>query len=729
MNKDTGCSNKNKLIIYALAFILLNCLCNIVKAKNTDSLKALLYTHKAEDTTKVNVLSAIAVIYKDANLDSMISYARKGLELADKINFDKGKANCMRSLGLAYLHRNEYEQAVNYYKGALSIFEKINDRNQQALILRSIGDIYYRQTNYTLATDYYSKSEAIAEASNNMQEEGMALIGIGGVYTDQSNYSEAINYYLKGLEDFEKIKDNKGISLTLINIATIYSEMGNYKMAAGYIDKAIPINEGITEKEVAFANIVNIGAVYGNMGDYKNALAAFQKGVILADSIGDSTWENICLGNIADAYEHMGAYDTALAKYIIVLKQAEKLNDTNILVMAQSSIGRLLIKKGQTREAISNLLPGMTTAESKQMKGYIFDIAGSLSDAYEQLHDYPKALAYHKIYFAYRDSLDNDKNDKHIQQMQFDYELQKKETQIVLLNKDKIITHDRNEEQKVIESALAVGLLLLVVISLLLYRNTIIEKRNKALLLKQKNEIQLQAAKLEELVKFKDKIFSVLSHDLRGPIGALTATMTMLNTSVITPEEFLEINPEINKQLTSINTLLDNLLNWARSAIQGQAIANPEIIDMQHTVDQNISLLRESIERKGINININIPENTEAFCDPAQIGIVLRNLISNAIKFTKQGGNITISAKNEANKIQLFIADSGVGMTPEQLTKLFTTAPGNNTYGTNGEKGTGLGLLLCYEFIKGNNGTISATSEINKGSKFTIELPTPPLNP
>jgi len=333
-------------------------------------------------------------------------------------------------------------------------------------------------------------------------------------------------------------------------------------------------------------------------------------------------------------------------------------------------------------------------------------------------------LAYHKLYYAYRDSLNSDKIDKKIQQLQFDYELQKKERQIDLLNNNKILAHSRNEKQVVVEWALGCGMLLLIVISVLLYRNVLIEKRNQERIVQQKEEIQAQAAKLGELVRFKDKTFSVLSHDLRGPMGTLTTAMLLLDEYILSPEEFARLKPEINRQISSLNTLLDNLLNWAKSSIKGEWVAAPQPTDLARIVQANVALLRESAERKKVQLEVLLNVPTIVYCDAGQIDIVFRNILSNAIKFTPANGKVTISAASKKNHmIALSVKDTGVGMTKEQIAKLFTAAEGNITYGTEGEKGTGLGLLLCYEFVKSNKGDIYVESEIGKGSNFIFELP------
>jgi len=701
--------------------------CHTAGAEKKDSLLAAISSLRQDDTLKVLLLTDVAELYAQTHIDSMELFAQEAFSMSQRLRFEKGIAYSSSQLGLVALHKDEFAKALSNYQQALDYYEKTGNLKGQAHTLLYMGDIYYRDTKFSLSIECYNKAIAASRKIDDLKSEGLGLIDIGGIYTDEGSYAEAINYYLKGLKTFEKRNDNSGISMTLVNIANVYSMMGDYKQALEYVNKSLPITKGITDKEVIFSNMVNIGVIYAQMKDHKNALAAYNSGLAMAESMGDNTWINSCLGNLADEYVQLGEYDTALSKYKRLLKQNQEIKDTSFIITAEAGIGNVLIKQGKIKDGINTLVQAIGLAKVKQMKQTIFDVAGQLSSAYEQAHDYTNALKYHKIYYDYRDSLNNEQSNKRIQQLQFDYELGKKQHQIELLEKDGVIAKGRNEQQRVVTIALVIGVALLIVISIILYRGRSYEKRNKEEILKQKEEIQQQAARLEELNRFKDKTFSVLSHDLRTPLGALTSTMMLLDKNVISPDEFSMLKYDLGKQLGSVNILLDNLLNWAKSYFHGKIASKPTIVNLYNIASQNIHLLNDdTVGGKNISLVNKIEPYLVAYCDAGQIDIVIRNLLSNAVKFTPADGTVTISARGSKEKVQVTVTDNGVGMTPEQLSKIFTATANNTTYGTGGERGIGLGLLLCYDFVRANNGSISATSEIDKGSTFTVELPTGP---
>ena len=718
----TVCRRNQFSLLYALTGLLIFCVSG-TEAHNIDSLRAVLVEYKHDDTTKVNLLAKIAAAYKDVNSDSMIAIAGTGLSLADKIHFEGGRAECLKALGLSYLIKNEFKNSLKYYNDAEATYEKTGNKEGQCTALSGIALIYYRLNKYDISLGYFKKMLGIADSTGNYPQHATALIRIGYIYSDIGNTAEALNYALKGLKIYEKIDDKIGIAVCYRDIADVYSLRGDFTKAKEYVDKCLAIYGGGNDKQALVANYTAIGAIYGRIKDPVNAIAVFNKGYILADSLHNHYWMNVCLVNIGDIYFQEGNYDSAIVSYALGITEAEISKDNTGLAFDHMGLGAVYIKKGLIKNGITHLLLAYGIMSKNGMKREVATTANNLSEAYELTGDYKHALEYRKIASDTKDSLYNEHGDKRIQQLQFDYELGKKQTQIELLNKGKAIEQSNKEKQTAVMWGLVSALVLFIIIVVLLYRSRQQEKKNIEVVYKQKDILQQQAVRLEELNHFKDKTFSVLSHDLRGPLATLTTTMLLLDENVITPEEFGEIKPVVDKQLNSLNILLDNLLKWSKSYIMGETSTKPEQFSLHKIAAANIKLVDDATTQKNIIIHNNIPAGIKATADEGQIDIVIRNLISNALKFTKEGGNITIAAGSTDGKTTTTVADDGVGMTDGQLQKLFTTTVDNTTYGTQGEKGIGLGLLLCYEFIKANNGTITAASKINEGTTFTMVLP------
>jgi signal transduction histidine kinase len=230
--------------------------------------------------------------------------------------------------------------------------------------------------------------------------------------------------------------------------------------------------------------------------------------------------------------------------------------------------------------------------------------------------------------------------------------------------------------------------------------------------------------RLKELNATKDRLFSIIGHDLRGPIGGFKSLIQLLISGydLSNSKQLLEILKVIHKTANSTYDLLENLLEWAKSQ-QNEIVFNPEKINLKDLVFNIMNLFSEVILNKEINIVNEIPEDQFLVADKNMLSTVLRNLISNAIKFTPNGKSIKILVANMGENIKISVQDEGTGIREEDLPKLFNSLSPLSTYGTQGEKGSGLGLLLCKDFIERHNGIIEVNSIWGKGSTFSFTLP------
>ena len=667
---------------------------------------------------------------RDTNEDSVLHYATKGLQLANEIGFGKGIALCEMHLGIAHMLKQEYAPALQHLNNALAYYEPQGAGKELNEVYHNIGVVYYMQTKLEQAITYFEKSEKIAAAIGNNSRLARACFYQGDIYNDQGSFGNALQQYLKAMKLYEAGDNKSSAANCYTNIATLYAQLKDFDQARTYVNKSLEEFSHANNVQEVYQNYSNIGFVYSLMADYPRALALFSKGERLTDSLGDEYWNTVFLSNIAEIYTSSGKPAAALATYKKVLERNEKVQDVNFTLSAHSGMGRILYAQGNKKEGIAHMQQALQLMQENGLKKLVMGTAAELADMYDKQGDYKNALSLTRLSNTYKDSIFNADNEKKIQQIQFDNELEQKQQQITLLNKNKEQQATYTSRLKIILVILVISEILLITMLVLFYRKRSAEIKarrkvqgQKERLQGQKEKLQEQAAKLEDLNKFKDKTFSVLSHDLRGPIISITAAIQMLNNKQLTAEEYATLKPEINNQLGTLNLLLDNVLMWARSYMQETKASDPEPTDLNVLVSQNVSLLTETAERKQITLTSTITSPVIVICDGGQVNIVLRNLIMNALKYTGKGGKVTISSEQHGNMVRLIVADNGVGMDKDQLHNLFTAKDGRNTYGTDGEKGIGLGLLLCYEFIRVNNGDITATSTPGVGSTLTVALP------
>lgn len=240
-------------------------------------------------------------------------------------------------------------------------------------------------------------------------------------------------------------------------------------------------------------------------------------------------------------------------------------------------------------------------------------------------------------------------------------------------------------------------------------------------------KIEHQNQELQKLLSTKDKLFSIIGHDLRNPLNTILGFSELVRKQrkTLKKEQIIEYNGFIHQSSRSMYNLLENLLLWARAQQNAETIT-AEQIKLRNIVINSMLLLNASASTKGIKIENNIPKNTEVFADKPMISTIIRNLISNAIKFTNSGGKIEINAKSNKSSTVFSISDNGIGIQDSMQKNLFRIDVSHNTKGTSGEEGTGLGLLICKEFAEKNGGNIQVKSSPGKGTTVYVTLPAKP---
>ena len=235
--------------------------------------------------------------------------------------------------------------------------------------------------------------------------------------------------------------------------------------------------------------------------------------------------------------------------------------------------------------------------------------------------------------------------------------------------------------------------------------------------------LEVQKEQLKELNQVKDKLFSIISHDLRGPLNSLRSVLTLVTQGGISMEEMKMLASSLNERVNQTFHLLENLLNWAKTQMSGKHI-NPQSVNMHEVAQSTTELLRQIAEDKGIKLNnrVNSQEAT-VIADKDMMHLVIRNLVANAIKFTDKDGTISIYAKPIEGFLKLTVSDTGEGINEEDQAKLFDIRNNFTVQGTAQETGTGLGLGLCKDCVDKNGGKIWVESEVGKGSQFHFTVP------
>ncbi|RYZ50861.1 MAG: tetratricopeptide repeat protein [Sphingobacteriales bacterium] len=702
--------------------LILYCTTASGQQRQIDSIIHLLRKGNIADTKRVNLLTSLAMNYQYSNVDTMVILGAEALRLSDKIRYTKGRAQALIITGIADDIRGSSHLTMSRYDEALKIYRKLEDRIGEARVLNVIAGYYYHKTDYTSALEHFKASLAISQNIKDRKGQGTALINIGNIYSELGSYTRAVHYYFLGLKEFEAAGDMINRSMTLSNIASTYTDMKQFREATIYNDESLKLNEATGNQRGIMQNLLNDGIIHSSGKEYQKALEAFRKAADLADQTGDFYWTYLCKENMAIAFQGLKQTDSAFKYYRQCLAAAEKAEDVGAIISTRSGIASLLLLRKDAKEAIATLEDCYVLAAQNGLVPELWKISGQLAEAYEQTGNAALALRYFKSHLQYGDSLQSDSVRQKVQRLQFDHEMEVKESQIGLLEKEQKVSAKLLRQQKEIVLLFGGGLMIVLILATILFHHRRKLKQNNEALIAGKNEIKEQSRRLEEMNVFKDKVISILSHDLRSPLNALEATLPLMEEGAITPEEFGSVKVEMEKQLKSIHALIDNLVVWSKGNMETGKSSNSRVM-IHDVVYQNKSLLESAAAMKKINLTSDIPLDLTAKGNSNEISAVVRNLLANGVKFTASGGMVHIEASSDNNRCIITVTDNGIGMSEDEVLMLRNNSWQHGNYGTGGEKGSGLGLTLCNEFIRKNEGSLQISSEPGKGSRFIVTFP------
>ncbi|EOZ98623.1 Membrane associated signal transduction histidine kinase [Indibacter alkaliphilus LW1] len=568
------------------------------------------------------------------------------------------------------------DSAQPYYLQAIELSKTLNDPNLAAQNLNRLG-VYYRNNNLQEeALLLYEEALQISRKANNNTQIGHSLNSIGQIYFYRGLFEEALEYYLEAADFFLAENDEEGLAYNYTGLSLVLGELGRYFESIETINKAIAIRENLGNERQLTVSRFNRANLLMDMGDYSSA----EKDML-------------------NLYEYGLQYDLVRA------------------INALEKLVELKIKQGDTDMAFEYANKAIDLHQQRPNSESMVAILQQMNQLSFQIGNQEQANYYNELLQAEKNILNAEKTKNHLSSIT----IKKQKDEIEALSRENELIEKNRRFRLYLALALLVIIAGLVFILFNYYKFLLREKAKNKELNQQKEKIENQAKELDELNRVKDKIFSIISHDLRGPLHSLLGMVQLFNEESLSKEDFKEYLPKVAQSLGENEQLLENLLIWSRNQMKGIKVSK-KLISVSKLVDKNIQILSKTNYFKNQEIQNLIPLEIKLITDPDMLEIVLRNLLTNALKFTHAGSEIIFSATEKSDSYVFSIRDNGIGIHEEVLEKLF-----RNTFfsspGTKKEKGTGIGLLLSRELIQLNKGDIWVKSQPGEGAEFFFSLP------
>ena len=681
--------------------IVLLLACPSLSGQNYAVLDSLQKANSTETIPKnrVDILLSIADEYAHHNTDSTFFYIDTALKLAQKVSYQKGQAE-------AFFMQSYYYDLIGDYDTAIKSLEKSIE------LFITLGDSSYLSGCY-----------------NNL----------GVLYSYGTNQRKSLEYFIKSIYIGEELKDSFSLAESYSNVAGFYEDLKEYSSALKYFKKALVVDLQYNLPEDMAISHLDVGYMNTKLLRYDDALENLIAARKFMTEISDPFYQTVLFQRLANYYDETLELDSASVYIAKAQKLSSNLNSPMLTAESLAIKGSILLKQKKYDKSVAVLDSAIESYLSLEAQSSLSELYNKKAEAYFELGRHNKA--YQNIQLAKQKdkSLKSYENAEVLSEYE-KVEAQKEERQRLFLEQE--LEDQRNENTLItvrtklyftVLLAIFLGIVLIIALYLFILKqnhNKSLEKNyelinyQKELLQKSNFSLKENESRLTKLNATKDKFFSIIAHDLKNPFSTLIGISELMisEPEIKHTQDFEELLHGMFQTAQSGHNLLENLLEWSRSQVDAINV-KPKPILLKDICNSTLSFFQETAKAKDISINVAKLNAKQVYADYNMLTFIFRNLINNAIKFSHKGGKIDITAEVEDQMVMIHIIDYGIGMSEKITDKLFKIEHSIQRDGTESEKGTGLGLILCKEFVEQNKGEIWVKSEEGKGSTFSFYLP------
>lgn len=602
------------------------------------------------------------------NIDSSLLVARQAINLSQKIDYAAGLAKAYNSAGVAQMNLGNYGSAVDYYNKAIETY-------------RSFGD-----------------SSGVAQA--------YAMKGVNNGF--QNLPAEALHWFLRSLKLREQLNEKPLIADLKLKIGLVYDLSAEIPKALQFTHDALKEFETLGDRRGMMTCYNNLGIFYGKSKQSSKALDALQKGKAIAAELkmykilGDVA---LNMGKVYTGLKQYSAANTNLSEALAWYRQ----------VHFPLGISRALSAIGENHLANNNIKAAQQAARESNVFAQeigntrlVYDNYDIIAEAFRKTGNYKEALLYSDSLLVLKDSIFSADKTELLANTRYSYELDKKESAIKLLEQENVA---KTTQRNMVLLICIFGVVVLTVLALMYFQ---LKKKNKAL--------DEQRKKLQEMNLVREKFFSILSHDLRTPLASIISVIDLIGDQELKEEERMMIRTKLRSSAASTLDTMENMLFWANNQLKDYPPLKQQV-NLHDLTEQVAKLYETTAVNKDIKIINAIYTNQTAWFDKDQLSFIIRNLVANAVKFSYPGSMVVIDANATADVVNLSVADTGMGIDEKFLDEVLNGKGKRISKGTNGEQGSGIGLVMVRDFLEKNNARLSVQTGKGKGSIFVITIP------
>lgn len=667
-----------------------------------------------QDSSKVNILVKISKQYVlQGDFAKIIENSQKSLYLARKAQYKKGEAESLTLLGDSYLNLGDNNNALKNHLLALSVYTAMKNKSGIALSNNHLAILNYFQGQFPESMAYFRKALLLYEELEDSGKIADMHDNMTNIFIAEGNYPEALKKVFIAMKIREKLNDKAGLNTAYNNLGIIYSHQKKHDEALVTFKKVLQIEKEAGSEVGVIEAMANIGLVYSNQGKYEQAIKDFSTALAMAQKIDYKQVIASIYGNLGDVYFIQKNYDLSLEYINKALSVSRDMGDSRSVAGWIGNVGRIYNKKGQPALGLIELKKALKISKEIGAKEVTRDVYFDLFKSDSMLGDFKNAFENHKLYAQYKDSLFNEENTTKIVGLQKEYEFSKKEDAM----------HDLIETKKKEKWFFIIGILALAIIAgLLLYQREQRKKLNDKLLKSERKETET----LIEIDKAKSRFLTSITHEFRTPLTLIKGNLELIKKGNYLQENeaYIDnIDHNGNRLLALINKLLD--LSKLESGKYNLRFETGNIINQ---INNDVAMFESAVQPKNIDLSLSIDDsvilklkqNINYTYSVEALHTIINNLMSNAIKFTPNGGEINVSVMMKNDLLILTIRDNGIGIPENQIQHIFDVF--YQVEDASQYLGSGVGLSLVKELSVLHGGDVTVESQENIETVFEVSL-------
>ena len=686
---------------------------------NCDSLSDLLSASRTEDTNKVRILIEYFRCFYPADKDSAILVSEQIISLSKRLHYTVGIIRGMNAKALCEWYGKDPQQAVPTFREVYEIAMKQKNADLQALVTNNMG-VYYMQFGQSdTAEKYLQLSLKISKPLPDQSRYAKTAGDLSMIYLNKGDYIESISLLLESLQYYERIEKKYDIIINRLRLGLIYHDIGDFDNAAKALKGAREVNQSFGDKNLENTLNLNTGVLYYQVKKDPDSAAIFlNKAKEMAAHLPGQElmllMATVNLGNVAimkkDYHKALDYYTGVIESPLLQSRNHER---SAVLV----NLGEIYQHLGQYDKAEKYAREGVALAHANSFLKYEktgYDVLAAIA---VRKKNFQEAYRYKITSDSLQECIWNEDIKKKVTEATFSLALKQKDNKNSLLQKENEIKAKTIFHQRFLIGGTVMILLLVIILTMVISRN---HRRQQQL----NQELDLKNKQLAESNQTKDKFLSIIAHDLKSPFNALLGLLSELDEHYTDFDEATRREIIHKLRISSRNTfnLLENLLDWTQSQ-RGKIECVPLEFRVAEVITEVLAVLGSRAEAKKQRFAMTADAELSIHSDPRLLKAILINLVNNSIKFSPENKEIRVIATRDTDTVKITVSDQGIGIPADQLTRLFGIDSPFKRKGTNNEPGTGLGLIMCQEYVTLLGGSIRAESTEGTGSSFVINLP------